>query len=158
MNPTLTEQLEEKINNKTKPLGALGMLEKIALQAGMIQKTIYPKLQNPHLLVFAADHGIAAAGLVNPYPQSVTAEMVLNFIHGGAAINVFCRQNKIGLKVIDAGVNYDFALADHPDFINAKIKKGTANYLFEDAMDLESARTAILKGEVIIKEVAKKGC
>jgi nicotinate-nucleotide--dimethylbenzimidazole phosphoribosyltransferase len=155
---SLRNQIQDKIDYKTKPIGALGRLEEIALQVGMIQETQTPKITNPNLLVFAADHGIAATGLVNPYPQSVTAQMVLNFIHGGAAINVFCRQNKIGLKIIDAGVNYDFATAAHPDFINAKIKKGTANYLYGDAMDAESARTSIQKGEAIIKELVQQGC
>ena len=152
------KQLQNKIDFKTKPIGALGRLEEIALQVGMIQETETPKICNPNVLVFAADHGIAATGLVNPYPQSVTAQMVLNFIHGGAAINVFCRQNKISLKIIDAGVNYDFALALRSDFINAKIKKSTANYLFGDAMDLESVKTSIKKGEAIIKDLAKQEC
>jgi len=158
MERTLREHLDREINNKTKPLGALGVLEQIAMQVGVIQKNIHPKLRHPHLLVFAADHGIAVTGLVNLYPQAVTAQMVLNFIRGGAAINVFCRQHTIGLKIIDAGVNYDFALANHPDFINAKIKKGTANYLFGDAMAPQSAMASIQKGEAIIKDLAKEGC
>jgi nicotinate-nucleotide--dimethylbenzimidazole phosphoribosyltransferase len=84
--------------------------------------------------------------------------MVLNFIHGGAAINVFCRQNNIGLKIIDAGVDYDFISGVNADFIHAKIKKGTANYLYGNAMDSESARASIQKGEDIIKDLAKDGC
>jgi len=105
---TLQQSLQQKINGKTKPPAALGRLESIALQAGMIQQTMTPLIVHPHIVVFAADHGIAATGLVNPYPQAVTAQMVLNFIHGGAAINVFCRQHNIRLSVIDAGVNADF--------------------------------------------------
>src|SRR5688500_6302508 len=155
---SLQKQLQNKIDCKTKPIGALGRLEGIALLVGIIHETETPKICNPKVLVFAADHGIANTGLVNPYPQSVTAQMVLNFIHGGAAINVFCRQNKIGLKIIDAGVNYDFDVTVHPDFINAKIRKGTANYLYGDAMDVQSARTSIQKGEAIIKDLAKEGC
>lgn len=101
----LQEQLQHIINTKTKPLGALGQLEDIALQVGQIQQTIKPIITNPQIVVFAGDHGIAETGLVNPYPQSVTAQMVLNFINGGAAINVFTRQHNIGLTVVDAGVN-----------------------------------------------------
>lgn len=74
----ITDELKHKIDFKTKPLGALGMLEEIALQIGQIQNSLTPQIINPHIVVFASDHGIAATGLVNPYPQKVTAQMVLN--------------------------------------------------------------------------------
>lgn len=102
----LKEQLQQAIDAKTKPQGALGMLETIALQVGLIQQTVHPSVVQPHIVIFAADHGIAATGLVNPYPQQVTAQMVLNFLKGGAAINVFCRQHELGLTIVDAGVNH----------------------------------------------------
>jgi nicotinate-nucleotide--dimethylbenzimidazole phosphoribosyltransferase len=152
----LQQKLQYKIDNKTKPLGALGMLEVIALKAGIIQNTMSPKIINPHIVVFAADHGIAATGLVNPYPQAVTAQMVLNFVKGGAAINVFCKQNHIALAIADAGVNIIFD--ETLPIINAKIKMGTANYLYQDAMSMEEVNMAIEKGKNIVADVAETGC
>lgn len=156
MTTTLQQQLQQKIDYKTKPLGALGMLEVIAMQAGTIQNTVSPKIINPHIVVFAADNGIAATGLVNPYPQAVTAQMVLNFVSGGAAINVFCKQNHIALVVADAGVNFIFD--EGLPIINAKIKMGTGNYLHENAMSLQEVNTALEKGKSIVKSIAETGC
>ena len=155
----ITDELKHKIDFKTKPLGALGMLEEIALQIGQIQNSLTPQIINPHIVVFASDHGIAATGLVNPYPQKVTAQMVLNFLNGGAAINVFCRQNDIQLKVVDCGVNYDFnVMIDAKNFITAKMNLGTKNYLLEEAMTEAETHSAIEKGKEIVKNIVLNGC
>lgn len=156
---SLQEALQHKINFKTKPLKALGKLERIALQAGMIQNSLTPSINRPHIIVFAADHGIAATGLVNPYPQEVTAQMVLNFLGGGAAINVFCRQHQVGLTVVDAGVNFDWnnSITD-AGFIHAKIGYGTKNYLEQPAMSAGEAELAMAKGREIVAAVAASGC
>lgn len=156
---TLVKELQHKIDFKTKPIGALGRLEEIALQVGQIQNSLSPKISKPHIVVFAADHGIAATGLVNPYPQAVTAQMVLNFISGGAAINVFCRQNNVELKVVDCGVNYEFEdIAPSQKFISAKVGSGTKNYLEEDAMTKQEVLFAIEKGKEIVQTIATDGC
>ena len=148
--------LNDKINNKTKPLGALGMLEDIALQIGQIQSTLTPEINSPSIVVFAGDHGIAKKGEVNPFPQEVTAQMVLNFANKGAAINVICKTNDLDLYVVDAGVNYDFSAVN--GIIDAKIAHGTENYQVQAAMTSEQCAQAINKGAEIIKDIHAKGC
>lgn len=130
------------IDSKTKPIGSLGALEKIGLQICLIQQTSTPKLINPHIIVFAADHGIANEG-VSPFPQAVTAQMVQNFWSGGAAINVFCTQHNIGLTIIDAGINWE-----NNNSIWA-IDKGTKNFLWEPAMSEIELQKAIENGSKI---------
>lgn len=147
----IKEQLKAKIHNKTKPVAALGMLEDLALQIGLIQNSLSPTINKPHIVVFAGDHGIAATGKVNPYPQAVTAQMVLNFVNGGAAINVFTRQHNIGLTVVDAGVNYDFDAA--LPIVHAKISHGTADYCEAPAMSMNDATNAIEKGKQIVEQI-----
>ena len=152
---TLKEQLKHKIDFKTKPLGALGLLESLALQVGQIQNTLTPELKKPTILVFAADHGLADEG-VSPYPKEVTWQMVMNFVAGGAAINVFCRQNGINLKVVDAGVDFDFP--DGVAVINAKIARGSRNMRHEPAMTAEECSAAVQKGRELVKPEAESGC
>ena len=152
---TLKEQLQHKIDLKTKPTGALGQLEEIALQLGLIQNTLSPELRKPTILVFAADHGIADEG-VSPYPKEVTWQMAMNFCTGGAAISVFCRQNGIDLKVIDAGVDFDFP-ADSP-IISAKVARGSRNMLHEPAMTPEECRLAMDRGAGFVRQEAEADC
>ena len=147
--------LQHKIDFKTKPVGALGQLEKIALKIGLMQNTLSPELRNPHIVVYAADHGIAREG-VSAYPQEVTFQMVMNFLNGGAAINVFCRQNNIAMKVVDAGVNYSFPPG--MNVVNAKIGLGTKSFLQEPAMTLAEAQKAINSGATIVQDIFKDGC
>lgn len=155
-NATLAKALQRRIDNKTKPLGALGVLEAVALQVGLIQQTEIPVIRQPHIVVFAGDHGIAATGKVNPYPQSVTAQMVLNFVRGGAAINVFCKQNNIELTVVDAGVSHDFDPT--LPIVHAKMAKGTGDYSNALAMDTATAVAATAKGAAIVQGIFEKGC
>lgn len=152
---SLKSALVNKINYKTKPLGALGMLETVALQIGLIQQTLTPQLSAATMLVFAGDHGIVEAG-VSSFPQAVTAQMVLNFLQGGAAINVFTAQNNMRLRVIDSGVNYTFAA--NPNLIDAKIALGTHNFLNEPAMTVAQCALAFERAAQIVDAQIAEGC
>ena len=151
----LAAALQQKIDQKTKPLGALGQLEVVAKKIGLIQQRLDPQFNQPHMLVFAGDHGAAKAG-VSGYPQDVTWQMVENFLVGGAAINVFARQNGLYLSVIDAGVAHDFG--PRAGLIDAKVAPGTANYIEQPAMTTGQCATAIARGAEFVRNLAVNGC
>lgn len=151
----IEKSLKNKVDRKTKPLGALGQLETLAVRIGLLQQTLTPVLKQPQMLVFAGDHGAARAG-VSAFPQDVTWQMVGNFLNGGAAINVFCRHNGIALAVVDAGVAHDFAAVD--GLVDAKIARGTANYLEQPAMSAAQCAEAMARGAAIIRDLAAQGC
>lgn len=151
----LLGDLQAKIDHKTKPIGALGQLESIANQIGCIQQSLSPCLNNPHLLVFASDHGIAHEN-VSAYPQAVTAQMVDNFLNGGAAINVFSKQHGLAFKLVDAGVAKD--IQPHSDLISAKIAYGTQNFAHTLAMTKQQCLEAIEAGARLMKEVISQDC
>jgi nicotinate-nucleotide--dimethylbenzimidazole phosphoribosyltransferase len=152
---TLKTTLQTKIDQKTKPLGSLGQLESLALQIGLCQNTLTPSLNNPCILIFAGDHGIVESG-VSAYPQTVTAQMVANFLSGGAAISVFARQHQLELLIVDAGVNAD--LANHPSLIDAKIGKGTLNFLTHPAMTAGECTKALQAGAELVSQQHNNGC
>lgn len=147
--------LRQKIDSRTKPVGSLGKLEEIAFKIGRIQQTLTPELHNPAILVFAADHGIADEG-VSPCPKEITHQMVMNFVHGGAGINVFARQQGINLKIIDAGVDFDFP--EGSGIIEAKLGRGTHNMLHQPAMSLETCGKAMEKGAQFVRQEFENGC
>ena len=140
---SIIPELQDKIDNLTKPKGSLGRLEELAIQIGTVQQTLSPGLKNPQNIIFAADHGIVKEGVSFSAPE-VTAQMISNFIDGGAGINMFARQHHFGLKVVDCGINYDFPHL--PELIDRKIRKGTRNYLYEAAMTAEEFDRAIAIG------------
>ncbi|MCF8197787.1 MAG: nicotinate-nucleotide--dimethylbenzimidazole phosphoribosyltransferase [Sulfuritalea sp.] len=152
----LASDLQHKIDQKTKPQGALGRLEDLALQLGLIQQSLTPRIVNPHVLVCAGDHGAAKAG-VSAFPQEVTWQMVENFLAGGAAINVLARQSGMQLVVADAGVAHDFG--EREELVAAKVGAGgTANYLEGAAMSDAQCATAMNNGARLAREFAAKGC
>ncbi|WP_037026424.1 MULTISPECIES: nicotinate-nucleotide--dimethylbenzimidazole phosphoribosyltransferase [unclassified Psychrobacter] len=154
-NNDLRQQLQQIIDLKTKPLGALGRLETLALQLGMIQGTLTPNITQPQIRVFAADHGLTKHG-TSAYPSTVTAQMVYNFLQGGAAINVLARQHNIELKVVDAGVDADFASSpfkDHPQLLDYKVRHGSRDALTEPAMTEQECLAALENGMNVVKDM-----
>lgn len=152
---TLEPDLRALQDGKTKPPGSLGRIEQLALQISLIQQRCDPQLLQPTMLVFAADHGLARMG-VSPYPQAVTQQMVRNFLAGGAAVSVLCREVGLALRVINAGVDAEFA--PHPWLIDCAIARGTGNMLDEAAMSAEEAALAIERGADVVSRVADQGC
>jgi nicotinate-nucleotide--dimethylbenzimidazole phosphoribosyltransferase len=148
------QNLQHKIDTKTKPIGSLGVLEVLAKQIGEVFQTLQPKIVKPTLVVFASDHGIANHG-VSAYPQDVTRQIVTNFLNGGAGINVFCKQHNIELSIVDAGVNYDFPT--NLNLISAKIGKGTQSFLRGPAMSKTEMELCFEKGSAIVGTIAKTG-
>lgn len=154
-NNDLQQQLQHVIDLKTKPLGALGRLEALALQIGMIQGSINPKIEQPQIRVFAADHGLTKHG-TSAFPSAVTAQMVYNFLSGGAAINVLARQHHIELKVVDAGVDADFgdsAFKNHPQLLDYKVRRGSRDALTEAAMTEAECLAALANGMKVVKDM-----
>lgn len=151
----LVGSLQHKIDFKTKPLGSLGRLEELALKIGLIQESVAPQLINPHMLIFAGDHGVAEEG-VSAFPQEVTYQMVFNFLHGGAAITVLCNQNGIAFKVVDSGVKYEFE--PHPNLIQMKVASGTQNFANGPAMTLDELNTSLINGATVVDEIYAQGC
>jgi nicotinate-nucleotide--dimethylbenzimidazole phosphoribosyltransferase len=145
--PELAAQLDNAINNKTKPLGSLGALEGLAKQLGLIQQTVAVAIDQPAIVVFAGDHGVVAEG-VSAYPQDVTWQMVENFLGNGAAINVFARQNGAALHIVDAGVNHDFG--PRPGLIDRKLAHGTRNFALEAAMTAQQCAAAMEHGAALV--------
>ena len=139
----LEAKLRDKIDHKTKPVGALGLLEDLSLQMGLIQRSDVVTFHDPQMVVFAADHGIAAEG-VSAFPQEVTVQMVANMLAGGAAINVLARQHGFALHVVDAGVAAD--LPAHPQLIQQKIAYGTHNICKGPAMSDEQLQACLQAG------------
>lgn len=151
---TLAPALREAIDGKAKPVGALGRLEDLALQIGLIRGDLRPALGKARSVIFAGDHGITAEG-VSSHPPEVTAAMVGNFLAGGATISAFTRIADAELLVVDAGVMSE--ITPHPALINAKIAPGTANSALEPAMTLAQCNAAITRGIALADEAIAEG-
>lgn len=147
------EQARRYLDTLTKPPGSLGALEDLASQLSAITGELKPSVTPPAVIVFAADHGVAAEG-VSAFPQEVTEQMVTNFAQGGAAINVFARQIDARIEVVDVGVASRLSL---PGVVDAKVRAGTANMVREDAMSRADALAAMDAGITAVERAAKAG-
>ncbi|KLV07131.1 nicotinate-nucleotide--dimethylbenzimidazole phosphoribosyltransferase [Photobacterium aquae] len=159
---THSDAIQQRIDQKTKPLGALGQLESLAYQLALIQSQDKPDavdqihLANPTVLVFAGDHGIADEG-VSIAPSAVTQQMVLNFLAGGAAINCFCRANQVAIKVVDAGILLPVE-EDHDNLIRQRLGTRTENFSKQAAMSLSQVSQGIVKGADLVASTVAAGC
>ncbi len=135
--------LQRAIDGKTKPVGSLGRIEELAFQIGAVQETTTPRMQQCQLTIIAADHGVARSG-VSAYPQEVTAQMVLNFLAGGAAANSFADTLGVDVRVVDAGVAGD--AIQHSDLISRRIGAGTENFAKTSAMSSSQRELALNYG------------
>lgn len=138
----------------TKPLGSLGRLEQLSIQIAGIKGEVTPKLQHKVVITMAGDHGVVAQG-VSAYPQDVTAQMVHNFIQGGAGINVLARLVGVRVIVVDMGVAAK--LEPNPLLLSKKIAPGTADMSLGPAMTLAQARQAVETGIDIVEQEIRKG-
>lgn len=156
VSPAFRDRAQKKVDLKTKPLGALGTIEKLAVQMAVIRGDLNPEIHRKKMFVFAGDHGVVEEG-VSAFPARVTVQMVENFLNGGAAVNAFCRQYNIKLSIVDMGVNGEFT--DHPMLIKKKIARGTNNFAVQPAMTLAGAIKAIEQGaRVFIEENNSRPC
>ena len=151
---TILDAVRREIDIKTKPPGSLGRLEELAIQMAGAQNTRNPAADPAELLLFAGDHGLVEEG-VSAWPSEVTAQMVMNFLAGGAAANVFARSNNVRITVVDAGVASD--LPDDPGLIRAGIRKGTRNAMNEPALTADEVTAALEFGSSLAMEKVSNG-
>lgn len=153
-NRALTPAIQAHLDDLTKPQGSLGRMETLAMQYCLATHTAQPKLGKLRLYCFAGDHGVADEG-VSAFPKAVTPQMVLNMLAGGAAINVFARHVGAELRVVDMGVDADFAAA--PNLIQAKVARGTASISHGPAMTEAQTVKALETGIRLATQAATEG-
>jgi len=151
---SLEAALRQTVDGKAKPPGSLGRIEVLAVQLGLISHPAQPRIDRATLVVFAGDHGLNEDG-VSRYPSAITAAMVQLFLSGRASANAFAKACGADIRVVDAGVAAD--LEPHPQLIQAKVRRGTANAAREPAMSPEQARQALAAGADIAIEILAGG-
>ncbi len=161
LDQTHSSHIQNVINQKTKPPGALGLLEDTAHQLALIQSQNKSNpinkivLNKPRMIVFAGDHGIAEEG-VSIAPSAVTQQMVQNFLAGGAAINCFCTLNNIDLSIVDAGILQPVE-SNQSNYFVQRLGAGTKNFVKSSAMSLEQVNEGISLGRTLISDLSQQG-
>jgi len=154
LNKTAMARAQARQDDLTKPQGSLGRLEEMSIRLAGIQGVEKPKIQEKAVIVMAGDHGVIQEKIVD-WPQEVTAQMVLNFLNGGAGINVISSAVGARVVVVDMGVATD--LDPHPALISKRIAKGTRNMAKGPAMSKDQALAAIEAGLDVLEAEAQKG-
>ncbi|MBS0172140.1 MAG: nicotinate-nucleotide--dimethylbenzimidazole phosphoribosyltransferase [Nitrospira sp.] len=154
VNGQIAEKAQARLDGLTKPLGSLGRLEETAVRYAAITGEVKPNVPRGVVFTFAADHGVAMEG-VSAYPSEVTPQMVLNFLRGGAGVNVLARHTGVEVRVVDIGVAYDFGTV--PGLIQKKVMRGTRNLRREPAMSRTEAAQALQIGIELATEAAREG-
>lgn len=150
----LLAQAQSRLDRLTKPLGSLGRLEELAAQYAMITGELKPSVPRGTVFTFAADHGVAMEG-VSAYPPEVTSQMVLNFLRGGAGVNVLACHVGVDVRVVDIGVAHEFGPL--PGLIRKKVMPGTRNFLSEPAMSRAQAEQAVTVGIELATQAVQEG-
>lgn len=148
------EAAKTRQDTLTKPPGSLGRLEKLSIQLAGITGNENPEINEKVIITMAGDHGVVQEG-VSAFPQEVTPQMVLNFLHGGAAINVLAKHVGARITVVDMGVAAE--MVQHPALVDKKVALGTANMTKGPAMTREQAERAILAGVKVVEAEIQKG-
>ena len=152
--PRLLALAQARLDRLTKPIGSLGRLEELAARYVMITGELKPKVPAGAVFTFAADHGVTVEG-VSAYPSAVTPQMVLNFLRGGAGVNVLARHAGLEVRVVDIGVDFDFEAV--PGLIHKKVMPGTKNFMKESAMSPAQAEQALQVGIELATEAVQQG-
>lgn len=148
--PALQQRVQHRIDHLTKPLGALGRLESLMLQMAQVLGQDHPHLVEPQLVVFAADHGLAARG-VSAFPAAVTAQMVANMLAGGAAVSVLARQQGLALTVVDCGMAVQPAA--QAGLVSLRVRAGTADCTLGPAMSSDECALALSNGRGLLRSL-----
>lgn len=154
LNTALQVKAQARLDRLTKPLGSLGRLEELAASYVAIIGELKPQVPRGVVFTFAADHGVALEG-VSAYPREVTPQMVLNFLRGGAGVNVLAKHAGVDVRVVDIGVDYEFGML--PGLLDRNVMKGTRNLVVEPAMTRIQAEQAVMVGIELATDAAREG-
>ncbi|RCX20363.1 nicotinate-nucleotide-dimethylbenzimidazole phosphoribosyltransferase [Fontibacillus phaseoli] len=153
LDPAASAAAAEHLDRLTKPPGSLGKLESLAVKLAGITGKVQPSFRHRGVVVMAADHGVCEEG-ISAFPAEVTPQMVLNFLSGGAAVNVLARQAGAEVMCVDVGVNAEI---NHPGLISRKVRYGTDNMISGPAMSREEAEAAIMAGVEVVEDAIRRG-